>query len=101
MKGGEAFKAVKAALDFGYRHIDCAHVYENEKDVGAAIVEKLAEDYVEREDLFITSKLWNTFHRPECVENACIRTLNDLGVEYLDLYLMHWPMAYKVTLYFL
>jgi len=92
---GDAYRAVKEALRVGYRHIDCAWIYQNEAEVGRAIGESLQEGVVSREDLFITSKLWNSFHGPDDVEKGCRETLNALGLEYLDLYLMHWPVAFR------
>ena len=84
----------KAVMDFGYRHIDCASVYGNEKEIGRGFNKIFSSKKVSRNDLFITSKLWNTKHHPNNVEKACKQTLNDLQLDYLDLYLMHWGIAF-------
>ncbi len=94
-KAGEVEAAVKKALDLGYRHFDCAFVYGNEAEVGAGLKYGLETLKIPREELFVTSKLWNTFHHPEDVEPACKRSLSSLGLAYLDLYLIHWPHGFK------
>lgn len=92
---GEVREAVKEALRVGYRHIDCAAAYENESEVGEAIAASVSAGVVKREEVWITSKLWNDMHAPGDVEEACEKTLSDLRLDYLDLYLMHWPIATK------
>ncbi len=77
----------------GYKHIDCASIYANEKEIGEVFKEVIGKS-IKREELFVTSKLWNTEHRKEHVEKACRQTLSDLKLEYLDLYLMHWGVAF-------
>ncbi|XP_058054618.1 1,5-anhydro-D-fructose reductase-like [Anopheles bellator] len=94
-KEGEGVAALKTAIDAGYRHIDTAFFYQNEKEVGHAVRSKIAEGVVQREDMFITTKLWNTFHDPSHVEEAFKRSLENLNLEYIDLYLMHTPMSYR------
>tara|TARA_R110002167_G_scaffold70453_1_gene198595 strand:+ start:5423 stop:6406 length:984 start_codon:yes stop_codon:yes gene_type:complete len=84
---------VKQAIQIGYRHLDSAADYGNELEVGHGIKQALDEGLCKRENLWITSKLWNTFHAAEHVEQACDKTLADLGVEYLDLYLIHFPIS--------
>lgn len=84
---------VYEAIKMGYRHLDSACDYGNEAEVGLGIARAISEGVCRREDLWITSKLWNTYHKREHVEPALRRTLSDLGVDYLDSYLIHFPIA--------
>lgn len=92
---GEVGAAVREAIRLGYRHIDCASVYANEPEVGAAIRAAIDAGEVRREELWITSKLWCNAHGRENVAPALRRTLADLQLEWLDLYLVHWPVPIK------
>ncbi|XP_043939059.1 aldo-keto reductase family 1 member B1-like [Protopterus annectens] len=93
---GEVQEAVELAIDNGYRHIDCAHIYGNEKEIGAGINSRIQKGVVKREDMFIVSKLWNHFHEQEEVKPAFMKTLTNLNLSYLDLYFMHSPMGTKL-----
>ncbi len=89
--GDEIAASVKTAISLGYRHIDCAAVYGNEHLIGEALREVLSSGVVRREDLWITSKLWNNKHAEADVIPAFEKSLHELGLDYLDLYLIHWP----------
>ena len=92
---GKVGNAIEIALKIGYRHIDCAATYGNEKEVGEAFKKVFSAGKVKREDVWITSKLWNDSHKKEDVIPALKQSLSDLQLEYLDLYLIHWPVAFK------
>jgi len=91
----ETRNATIAAVEVGFRHLDCAERYRNEEEVGAALKELLADGTVRREDLFVTTKLWNNNHRPERVRPALQASLNKLGLDAVDLYLVHTPFAFR------
>ncbi len=91
----DAAQAVVEAIEVGYRHLDSACDYGNERQVGDGIRQVIDTGLCKREELWVTSKLWNTYHQPEHVEAACRKTLSDLQTDYLDLYLIHFPIALK------
>ena len=93
LEPNEVAEAVYNAIKNGYRHLDSAADYGNEQQVGEGIARALKDGLCSREDLWITSKLWNTFHRKEYVQQACEKSLSDLGLDYFDLYLIHFPIA--------
>src|SRR5580658_8920338 len=87
--------ATRDALEAGFRHFDCAERYGNEREVGTALQAGLAAGGIAREDIIVTTKVWNTNHRPERVEPAFEASLERLGLNYLDLYLIHTPFAFQ------
>ncbi|XP_040852830.1 aldo-keto reductase family 1 member C1-like isoform X3 [Ochotona curzoniae] len=91
----KAFEFTKVAIEAGFRHIDAAFVYENEEQVGAAIREKIADGTVKREDIFYTTKLWATYFRPELVRPALEKSLKKLQMDYVDLFIIHFPVAMR------
>jgi aldehyde reductase len=91
----ETKRATRDAVEAGFRHFDCAERYRNEREVGEGLQAGIAAEGITREDLFITSKLWNSNHRPERVQPAFEASLDRLGLDYLDLYLIHTPFAFK------
>lgn len=92
---GKVEEAVQIALEEGYRHIDCAATYGNEAEIGNAFSKVFSDGKIERDDVWVTSKLWNDSHKKEDVIPALKQTLKDLKLDYLDLYLIHWPVAFK------
>ncbi|WP_028581182.1 aldo/keto reductase [Desulfogranum japonicum] len=91
---GEVYRAVCESVQQGYNHVDCAPIYGNEPEVGEALSEVLRSGQIARKDLWVTSKLWNDAHAPENVLPALQKTLSDLHLEYLDLFLIHWPVVF-------
>lgn len=91
----ETYDVVREAIRIGYRHIDCAPIYQNEVEIGQAIKDAIADGDVTRSELWVTSKLWNSSHRYNDVEPTCEDTLSKMQLEYLDLYLIHWPVAHE------
>lgn len=92
---GEVYEVIREAIRLGYRHFDCAHIYGNEKEIGQALKDAMTNGDVKRKELWITSKLWNDSHLLDDVVPALETTLKNLQLDYLDLYLVHWPLAVK------
>jgi len=91
---GETYRAVSKALEVGYRHLDCAWFYRNEDEVGDALHDFLDKNpHIERKDIFICTKVWNHFHQPEDVKWSIENSCSKLRVDYVDLFLVHWPIA--------
>ncbi|HSW72629.1 MAG TPA: aldo/keto reductase [Chlamydiales bacterium] len=95
MPNADTTEATKVAIEAGFRHFDCAERYKNEREVGVGFKEGMASAKISRKDLFITTKLWNTNHRPDRVAPALKGSLERLGLSYVDLYLTHTPFAFK------
>uniref|UniRef100_A0A914PBC7 NADP-dependent oxidoreductase domain-containing protein n=1 Tax=Panagrolaimus davidi TaxID=227884 RepID=A0A914PBC7_9BILA len=94
-KAGELKVVIRAAIEEGYRHFDCAQGYMNQGEVGKAINQAIEDGLVKREELWITTKVWNTFHSYEAATKSIDDTLKEMNLEYLDLVLIHWPMGYE------
>ncbi|EME41434.1 hypothetical protein DOTSEDRAFT_46430 [Dothistroma septosporum NZE10] len=90
---GETYKAVERALKTGYRHLDCAWFYQNEEEVGEAVRDFLLKSGLKRSDIFICTKVWNHLHEPEEVKWSLQNSLEKLKTDYVDLFLVHWPIA--------
>lgn len=88
-------EATKVAIELGYRHIDCAYIYGNEVEIGRAIRAKISDGTVKREDIFYTGKLWCRFFSPDMVRKALEKSMSDLQLDYLDLFIMHFPFSMK------
>ncbi len=97
---GEVYQVVRDAINVGYRHFDCALIYGNEAEIGQAFADAFKAGEVKREELFITSKLWNNAHKTEFILPNIQKTIADLQIGYLDLYLIHWPVALIPTINF-
>lgn len=91
LRGEECVRVIREAISLGYRHIDTASIYENEEEVGQAIAEAIAAGDVSREELFITTKVWNDCHGAEKASASFQDSLRRLGLDYIDLFLVHWP----------
>lgn len=94
LKNEEIDFTIRKAIEIGYRHFDCASIYKNEAAIGKALADAISAGDVTREELWITSKLWNHAHQPKDVTKSLQKSLKDLQLSYLNLYLIHWPVAF-------
>ncbi len=92
---GEVYQVIRKAIEIGYRHFDCAFIYGNENEIGQAISDAIKNNELARNDLWITSKLWNNRHKKDVIQSSIEISLTNLNLDYLDLYLIHWPVALK------
>lgn len=95
LKKQKCESTLREALNIGYRHIDTAYLYRNESIIGEILREKFENKTIKREEIFLVTKLWNIYHEPKMVKYACKKQMEDLQVDYIDLYLMHSPIGYK------
>lgn len=99
-ESGVVYEVIREAIRIGYRHIDCAAIYGNEAEIGQAFSDAFAAGELKREQLWVTSKLWNDAHIEKDVRPALMKTLTDLQLDYLNLYLIHWPVVFKPNIGF-
>lgn len=97
---GEVYQVIRDAINVGYRHFDCALLYGNEEEIGEAFSDAFKAGDLTRGELFVTSKLWNNAHQTEFILPNIQKSIDNLKVGYLDLYLIHWPVALKSTTIF-
>lgn len=90
----EIANVIEKAIEIGYRHIDCAYIYGNEKSIGKALTNLFDQEKIKRSDLFLTSKLWCSFHKYQRVKQQCSISIDNLQCQYLDLFLIHWPISF-------
>ncbi|KAL9906366.1 1,5-anhydro-D-fructose reductase isoform X2 [Glossina fuscipes] len=95
LKKGKCEHIIREAIKIGYRHIDTAYLYDNESNIGKALKECFDENLIKRNEIFLVTKLWSTFHEPHLVRRACKKQMEALNVNYIDLYLMHSPISIK------
>lgn len=90
----EVADVIEKAIDIGYRHIDCAFIYGNEKPIGKTLANLFEKQIIQRSDLFLTSKLWSSFHKSQRVKQQCLISIANLQCQYLDLSIIHWPISF-------